>query len=246
MVSIVLLTTEEVLQKNVFWYYLDAIWATKELEPFEEIKQEHMFVKPLSRDIYYTKYPDIPRSESDEENSLSLNGFKSKHREWKFKICVRRFDAQRRNSRQSYLSSNDVRFTRSGLLSNENNTVTVVKTCHKEKPYVDYNKTTSPGRNNEKVLDFLKRIQESVPPPPIEDFLYSKDAAPNLTKEPNKYMNFNNIEILEYDDFVNNKMKHIKIEKTSLRMTPTLKTIKRNYAKRRRRVCKYISRSIYV
>lgn len=236
MVSIVLLTTEEVLQRNGFWYCLDTVWVTEEMEPFEEVRHEHMFIKPLSRDFYYAKYPDIPRSESDDENSLSLNGFRSKHQEWKSKICVRRFGAQRRNSHQSHSSWNGVRLTSSGSLNNlTRRTTSLTENQSKEifLPANNENKiiksTLSSKTHDEKVQDFFKRLLESVPPPPLEDLQDSiiDINCCSIVKPLEANTDFNDIEVPGYADFEKNKILQIEDDQNLLPTTSTLKKSQR-------------------
>lgn len=219
MVSIVLLTTEEVLKRNVFWHSLDSIWDTEEMEPFEEVKFEHMFTKPLSRDFYYAKYPDIPRSESDEENSLSLNGFKIKHQEWKSNICIKRINAQHRHSNQSYLSCS--------ASKNETKRVSSLVQNRSQNEYLN-GKRQEFKNNDERVLDFLKRLQENVPPPPIEDLQHSRDISTGSIEYPKQVIDLNDVELPDYNDFANNKIKQIELrEDNALPTTSTLKKSKK-------------------
>lgn len=232
MVSIVLLTTEEVLQRNSFWYCLDAAWDIEDMEPFEEVKREHMFAKPLSRDFYYTKFPEIPRSESDEENSLSLNGFRSKHREWKSKICLRKYDARRRNSTQSHINIG-------GIRSNSNNSLNNVPTRNTslpEKPVallLPSKKCTSKTNetptksNDEKVRDFFKRLLESVPPPPIEDLQEININRCSILAPPKINIEINDIELPKYEDFESNKILQTRNQQNVLPATSTLKKTQR-------------------
>lgn len=232
MVSIVLLTTEEVLQRNVYWYCLDTLWATEELEPFEEVKREHQFTKPLSRDFYYAKYPDIPRSESEDETSISINGFINKHEQWKSKICMRRFDAQRRNSRLSHLSWNGIRTTSCGSLNNVPRRATSLteKQCNEFLPAPTDNKKIEKEEitvksNDERVRDFFKRLLESVPPPPLEDLPDSVTDINlcSILEQPKDDIDFNDIEIPGYADFEKGKIQQTEDEFRLLPATSTLK-----------------------
>ncbi|KAF9795432.1 hypothetical protein SFRURICE_004804 [Spodoptera frugiperda] len=232
MVSILLLTTEEILQRNVFWHCLDKLWFTEELEPFEEVKKEHIFNKPLSRDYYYIRYPDIPRSESDDDNSLSLIGFQSKHEEWKSKISVRRFCAQRRN-RHSRLSWNGIKSTSNNSLNNEPRRAISLIENRCSNPSLSTNSCMSfekekPSKSNdERVKDFFKRLLESVPPPPLET---QKDSAPDIiscsmTESAKYHSELNDLEIPGYADFERDKILQTENEQHGL--LPTTSTLKK-------------------
>lgn len=222
MVSIVLLTTEEVLQRNGFWHCLDNQWIVKEMEPFEEVKPEHVFVKPLSRDFYYTKFPEIPRSESEDENSLSLNGFRSKHHEWKSKIVLRRFDAQRRNS-QSNLT---VRSTGSSASINDKSKRT---TAVVEKSFVPNTtkNTTQTKTNDDRVREFFMRLIESVPPPPIEDLQVNSEIDCSIIEKPQETNDLSDIDLPDYADFEKNKI----LEQNPEHNLPSTSTLKRSQRK---------------
>lgn len=205
MVSIVLLTTEEVLQRNGYWYRLDSLWIAEELEPFEEIKPEQFYVKPLPKDVYYTKYPDIPRSESDEETSISLSGFKTKHREWRSKICVRKFDAQRRNSLQLSVSIRSGNSNSS--LNNRSRRVTSLVNIAQENQTPQITSHDQPD-NDEKIRCFFKRLLESIPPPPLQDL---RENIPNehsrsIIECPKEEKCFDDIDLPDYADFEKDKM----------------------------------------
>lgn len=192
MVSIVLLTTEEILQRNGFWHCLDSTWITQEMEPFEEVKPEHIYLKPLSRDVYYAKHPEIPRSESEDEISITVNGFKNKHREWKTKITLRKFeDSQRRNSSQT---SNVTRICKksSSLSECERVSLTVEKT---QKENISKKITI----DNDRVREFLKKLYESIPPPPLEE-----ESSYNMkTKE--LLEDVNDLDLPDYSEFENDR-----------------------------------------
>lgn len=190
MVSIVLLTTEEVLKRNVFWHYLDATWIAEELEPFKKVKQEHSYTKPLSRDTYYAKNPDIPRSESEDESSLTVSGFKTKHKEWKSKIYIRKV-----NKRHSIQSNSS---TKSGKNISLETCVTqrAFKSSGKEKTFI-FKELNS---DQERVKNFFDRLLESVPPPPLDDI----DSSNNSAEEPKFFHNLSNFDVLDYTDFENN------------------------------------------
>lgn len=218
MVSIVLLTTEEVLQRNRFWYCLDAVWITEEMEPFEEVKPEHVYSKPVSRDFYYAKYPDIPRSESEDENSITVSGFKSKHHEWKSKICIRRFDAKRRSSNCSFKSQNS-----NPSLNDVSRRVTSL---------VDRSKELCTARvalrnesNDEKVRAFFNRLLQSVPPPPIEYLQETINSVNSslLPSSPRNDEELNDLELPNYDDFEKDKM-----IQSDTNVLPGTSTLKRN------------------
>lgn len=197
MVSIVLLSTEEILQRNTFWNCLDTVWITEELEPFEEVKPEHVFSKPLSKDYYYAKYPEIPRSESEEEHSLTVNGFKCKHVEWKSKITIRRFEAKRRNSNGSLKSSNS-----NPSLNDVSRRVTSLVETRTS------NDSKDELRNEERVRAFFNRLLESVPPPPIQDLHKSTPNNTNssIVKTSKPDQEFNDIKLPDYEDFKKDKL----------------------------------------
>lgn len=221
MVSIVLLTTEEVLQRNGYWFRLDTLWVTEELEPFEEVKPEHVCIKPLTRDFYYAKYPDITRSESEDENSMSLNGFRMKHDEWKTKIKIKKFIASRRSSCNSRFSVSVVETRSSESLSNDTRRVTSL---------VDQTSVRKSGNelksntNDDKVKDFFNRLLASVPPPPIEDL--DDESKANSIIMPPRTENFNEINLPEYAEFENSKLLQASSEQSLLPKTSTLKIAK--------------------
>lgn len=191
------------------------------MEPFEEVKPEDMYIKPLTRDIYYTKYPDIPRSESEDENSLSLNGFRIKHDEWKTKVYIKRFNAERRNSCNSRLSVSGMRLTKSNTSLNETRRVTSLVVENKSF-YSSENKLHSKN-NDDKVRDFFKRLLDSVPPPPVEDL---KETIPKVIIEPpTPDRDFNEIELPNYAEFEKSKL----ISTTSeSNLNPTTSTLKKS------------------
>lgn len=225
MVSIVLLTTEEVLQRNGFWYCLDSLWVAEELEPFEEVRPEHAYSKPLSKDVYYTKFPDIPRSESEDENSLSLSGFRSKHREWKTNICVRRFDAQRKNSLQMSIS---IRSTNSNTsLNDQSRRVTsLVKLSE-----VNQNTSNTVSRcetDDDKIKSFFERLIANVPPPPITELQeISVDKNNCIIQSQSEEKLFDDIDLPDYADFAKNKMLETNNEQETAPGTSTLKKLKK-------------------
>lgn len=219
MVSVVLLTTEEVLLRNKFWYCLDSVWVTEELEPFDEVLPEHVFAKPLSRDYYYTKYPDIPRSESEDENSITVNGFRYKHIEWSSKICIRRFDAKRRHSScsmkpaNSHLSVNNVSRRVTSLVEDSKHLHTL-----KEKKY---------NENDDKVRAFFTRLLQNVPPPPIEDLEDTEIVSNNsIIFAAQRETELDNIELPNYVDF-ENKMTQPNENRQNIYGTSTLKRQKK-------------------
>lgn len=150
MVSVILLSTEEVLLRNAYWSRLDSLWSAEELEPFEDIKPEDLFIKPLSRDTYYTRFPDILRSDSEEENSISLTGFKNKYSLWRSRILIKKVSDRRKSqvSRSSNVSSKS--------LESSNREVEKVK-------------TETSQTNEEKIKAFIEKLQQSIPPPPLEE-----------------------------------------------------------------------------
>lgn len=209
MVSIVLLTTEEILQRNGFWHSLDSIWITQELEPFEDLKPEHIYAKPLSRDVYYARFPDIPRSESEDEIAMTVNGFKNKHQEWKTKIRIRKLDAKRRRSCNSVTCS--VRSDNNSMV----NEVTKRITSFNGDNEGIINQTFKD--NDERVRDFFKRLAANVPPPPIEDSNGNNSIVVPQTKD------MDIIEVPDYNDFENDRMYDLKNKTTTGPITSTLK-----------------------
>lgn len=210
MVSTVLLTTEEVLERNQFWFRLDTLWTVEELEPFEEIKYEHVFTKPLSRDIYYAKYPGIPRSESEDDNPVGLNGFRNKHDERKVKICIKKYEAERRSTSRSYLSCSGASSNRSSFLNiGTRKNVSLEERFHQPST----NKIISPADNDERILNFLKRLHKSVPPPPIEDLQSSLSSI--------------DFDLPAYEEFEYHKMNQISKEEVVIGATSTLKKSKK-------------------
>ncbi|XP_069354134.1 uncharacterized protein [Maniola hyperantus] len=207
MVSIVLLTTEEVLQRNGFWYCLDTIWITQDMEPFEDVKPEHVYSKPLPRDIYYTKFPDIPRSESEDENYLTVKGFLNKHQEWKSKICIREFDSQR-NSTDSTSNNHS---TGSEVLKKVKPSITTEIKIAIPKLNID---------NDERVRDFFKKLLESIPPPPEEDF---SDIDISIIQSQRIHTEVSDIDLPDYADFENDCILHSNVEQTAGPVTSTLK-----------------------
>ncbi|XP_028164740.1 uncharacterized protein LOC114355901 [Ostrinia furnacalis] len=226
MVSIVLLTTEEVLQRNGFWYCLDSVWIAEELEPFEEVKPEHVYSKPLSKDLYYTKFPDIPRSESEGENSISFNGFRTKHREWRSKIRIRKFDAQKRNSMQLSISIQSAN-SNSSLNKQSRRVTSIVNLSENQTPQI-----TSHGQTDDdkKVRHFFERLLKSIPPPPLHDLQESSNNAIScsITEPPKENTCFDDIDLPDYADFEKDKILEIKSKKNTIPAgTSTWKKIKR-------------------
>ncbi|CAH2100299.1 unnamed protein product [Euphydryas editha] len=213
MVSIVLLTTEEILQRNVFWHSLDSTWITQELEPFEDLKPEHIYAKPLSRDVYYARYPDIPRSESEDEISMTVNGFKIKHQEWKTKIRIRNIDSKRRNSSNSNTCS-----VRSGNSSITNEVTNRITSFHGENVEI-INETFK--NNDERVRDFFNRLVENVPPPPIQDLSENNSIVIPQTRD------MDDIDVPDYKDFENDRMYDLNNENATGPITSTLKKLNR-------------------
>lgn len=219
MVSIVLLTTEEVLQRNGFWYCLDTIWITQEMEPFEEVRPEHVYSKPLSRDIYYAKFPDIPRSESEDENSLTVKGFINKHREWKSNICIRKLDSQR-NSMQSTLSvkSDSESYNRS--ISR--------RVSKKVKPLITEENKTGISKlnidNDERVRNFFEKLLQSIPPPPVEDFT---DVDSSIIQPQVIQAEISDIDLPDYADFENDCILQLNEDRNG----PVTSTLKKPYYK---------------
>ncbi|XP_072935232.1 uncharacterized protein [Epargyreus clarus] len=215
MVSIVLLTTEEVLQRNGFWKRLDTLWITQEMEPFEEVKPEHVYSKPLSRDFYYSKFPDIPRSESEDENSLTVSGFKNKHQEWKSKIGIRKFVLRKRHSSQSNYSIKSCNSTAS--LTDVTNKILTLSQKSDDK------NETMPKNNDERVRAFLNRLIENIPPPPIEDL---HDSISSIMK-PQFKEDLSDIDLPDYADFERDKIIQHSDEQSLIPATSTLKRSKR-------------------
>ncbi|KAL4703149.1 hypothetical protein ACJJTC_016750 [Scirpophaga incertulas] len=233
MVSITLLTTEEVLQRNGFWYTLDNLWIAKELEPFEEVKPEHMYIKPLSRDFYYALYPDIPRSESEEDNSASYTAFQVKHKEWKAKVCLRKFDEERRSSQLSISSRSNRSNNSTGRGS------AGVISVHNKK---DIDKSINSFRNNdERIRAFFNRLLENIPPPPLPEpqeddkkSLMSEKLSlvseiSKIKKQTNikdeKY--FQDLELPDYSDFERSKIFEAHLNDELIPSTSTLKKPKK-------------------
>lgn len=213
MVSIMLLTTEEVLQRNGYWYCLDTTWITVEMEPFEEVKPEHFYSKPLSRDVYYTKYPDIPRSESEDENPITVTGFQSKHEEWKSKIRIRKLESRKRYSSQSNYSVKSSNSNPSVLCNNT--TTRVTSLVHKpQEQSISVN-------NDSKVRAFFQRLLKSVPPPPVEDLAEAKRCS--IMDPPEQDKDFNSIDVPDYAEFENDKILNLHHEKSLVPRTSTLK-----------------------
>lgn len=220
MVSVVLLTTEEVLQRNGFWYCLDSVWHTEELEPFEEVLPDHVFAKPLSRDYYYTKYPDIPRSESEEENSITVNGFRCKHVQWTSKICIRRFDAKQRKLNHSTKSRANSDLSVNNVSRRVTSLVEESKHLHasKEKIYND---------NDERVRAFFARLLHNVPPPPLSDLQETGiDNNQSIIVPSQREQEFDNIEIPNYNDFEHKMLQPIE-NRQIMSGTSTLKKQKK-------------------
>ncbi|CAH2989835.1 unnamed protein product [Chilo suppressalis] len=220
MVSIALLTTEEVLQRNGFWYYLDNLWIVKELEPFEDVKPEHVYSKPISRDFYYTKYPDIPRSESEDDNSVNLTGFKIKHSQWKSKVCIRQFVRKRTVSQQSNLNE---RSNSNNSLNHSKNIVSSVEVTNGKS---DAKLTSRSVMNDEKIKAFFNRLIKSVPPPP-EPVPDSNDNIILDTDQIKREKYFEELDLPDYADFEKNKILENPPEQNCLPTTSTLKKLKR-------------------
>lgn len=192
MVSVVLLSTEEGLSFNSYWCRLDSIWITEDLEPFEEVKSEHVFTKPLSRDSYYVKYPEIGRSESDEESSMTLLGFRNKHIAWRSKIQIKRI-ADRRNHFAGLSASNKSYYSNLSL-----NKHVLGSRCQFK-------------IEDEKVCKFLKILLENVPPPPLEELNCEKvDRSMNTSKEFGISVVSENctfdIDVPDYNEFVKGRI----------------------------------------
>lgn len=214
MVSIVLLTTEEVLQRNGYWFCLDTTWIAVEMEPFEEVKPEHMFSKPLSRDVYYTKYPDIPRSESEDENSLTVSGFRTKHEEWKSKIRIRKLESRRRHSSQSNYSIKSTNSNPSVTCYSNDTTARISSLMQKS-----HDKSFS--NNDSKVRAFFNRLLQSVPPPPISDLTEAKRCS--IIAPPEQDKDFNNVDLPDYAEFEKDRILNPTHEKSLVPSTSTLK-----------------------
>lgn len=221
MVSVVLLTTEDVLKRNGFWYRLDTVWVTEEMEPFEEVKPEDLFMKPLSRDVYYAKFPDIPRSESEDENPLSLTGFKKKHREWKTKLHMRRFAAQRRdltNCQATFRLSESNR----SINKLDRRVTSLVEMDNKNQGI----KQILPTNNQDRVHAFFKRLLESVPPPPVEDLQDNSTESSDI-EILNDGQDYEDIDVPDYTDFAKIDMFHSICEQNVLPVSSTLKKSQR-------------------
>ncbi|CAG9109995.1 unnamed protein product [Plutella xylostella] len=237
MVSILLLTTEEVLASNTYWCRLGAVWVTEDLEPFEDVRPEDLYVKPLSRDSYYAKFPDIARSESEDENSMTLTGFKDKYCQWRSKIYAKRINAERRNSSQlnysgktsqsnpSYQEWSTRRLSSVSEVSAESN--------------APENRSLKVENNDDKVRAFFTRLLESVPPPPIQELQDTVEAKScSILEGPNCIIDFNSIDVPnDYSEFESDKIAQ-KIDGNSLPRTSTLK-------RRRRRSCSLRKRASY-
>ncbi|XP_045785975.1 uncharacterized protein LOC123881307 [Maniola jurtina] len=216
MVSIVLLTTEEVLQRNGFWYCLDTIWITQDMEPFEDVKPEHVYSKPLSRDIYYAKFPDIPRSESEDENSVTVKGFLNKHKEWKSKICIRKLDSQRNSMQSTFsLKSDSVcssnRSTTSEVLKKVKSSITEEIKIEIPKFNID---------NDERVRNFFEKLLQSIPPPPEEDL---SDLDISIIQPQRIQTEVSDIDLPDYADFENDCILHSNEEQNTGPVSSTLK-----------------------
>lgn len=224
MVSVVLLTTEEVLQKNGFWYCLDSVWDTEELEPFDEVLPEHVFVKPLSRDVYYTKYPDIPRSESEEENSITVNGFRCKHIQWTSKICIRRFDAKRKKSDSSFNSRANSNLSVNNVSRRVTSLVEESKQLHASKEKI-YNE------NDERVRAFFTRLLQNIPPPPVSDLQKTEiDSNQSIIVPSQQEKEFDNVELPNYNDFENKMLQPIENRQIMFGTSTLKKQKKENFS----------------
>ncbi|VVD06129.1 unnamed protein product [Leptidea sinapis] len=195
MVSVVLLTTEEVLQRNSFWNGLDAEWVTEDMEPFEDVQLEHSFSKPISRDIYYAKYPDIPRSDSEEENSLSVSGFIRKHQEWRCRLRIRKMEARRHSTQSTFCYSSKI------------NSQLEISKRPKSLEYLNnrssQSKPTIYNCDDERVKAFMDRLLENVPPPPVEG---QENVMGSILKTAKISAEGSEIELPNYSDFVNHKV----------------------------------------
>lgn len=213
MVSLVLLTTEELLESNRFWCRLDSLWITEDLEPFDEVNPEDIYVKPLTRDSYYAKYPDIARSESEDENPITITGFQHKYCEWRSKVFLKKICENRRSSLQ---------FLRQKARSNETSNAESTR----RHSSVFEKATNAPVFNNdERVSDFFNRLLKSVPPPPLEEL--NREPS-NSIIEPPKDNNFNNITIPEdYTAFEEDTI----IQGSNSKGQPASSTLKRSRKK---------------
>lgn len=173
MVSVVLLTTEECLSRNEFWCHLDFLWDVEDLEPFEEIKPEHVFIKPLSRDTYYAKFPDIVKSESEEESSMTVLGFRNKLDVWKTK--VKNVHHKRRRLSKS---------NRTNSTSHLNKNISTPNT---------FLKNITDNTHDDRVKTFLKKLVQNIPPPPLEETF--ENSEPQQTQQDNSN-NLNEISTL--------------------------------------------------
>ncbi|OWR44100.1 hypothetical protein KGM_213153 [Danaus plexippus plexippus] len=192
MVSIVLLTTEEVLQRNGFWYCLDSIWITQELEPFQEVEPEQVYAKPMPRDIYYARYPDIPRSESEDEIPLTVKGFWNKHAEWKSRICIRNLCSQNKNMTHSTFSAKSI-----------NNNTTIDVSCKAVTSNVKKKNRPEALDDDERIRDFFNRLIESVPPPPVQDV---SEFASSMSTSRSIQHNIECIDLPDYADFESDRL----------------------------------------
>ncbi|KAI8429539.1 hypothetical protein MSG28_000170 [Choristoneura fumiferana] len=213
MVSIVLMTTEEILSKNGFWFCLDSLWVAEELEPFQEVHSEDLYAKPLSKDFYYTKYPELKASESEEENSLSLSGFQSKHYKWKSKICIRKISTRPRSMDQlntSPISNYQGCVRRSASL--------VIRS----RPTNSLDRSST-NRDN-RFRKFFNRLLQKPQPPPLEE--KDKITARNtIYNSITTLDNFNDIDIPEYAEFEKDAL--VQSEDGLVPTTSTLKKTKR-------------------
>lgn len=192
MVSIVLLTTEEVLQRNGFWYCLDSIWITQELEPFQEVEPEQVYAKPMPRDIYYARYPDIPRSESEDEIPLTVKGFWNKHAEWKSRICIRNLCSQNKNMTHSTFSAKSI-----------NNNTTIDVSCKAVTSNVKKKNRPEALDDDERIRDFFNRLIESVPPPPVQEV---SEFASSMSTSRSIQNNIECIDLPDYADFESDRL----------------------------------------
>lgn len=212
MVSIVLMTTEEILSKNGFWFCLDSLWVVEELEPFQEVHSEDLYAKPLSKDFYYAKYPELAASESEEENSLSLSGFQSKHYKWKSKICIRKISTRPKSMDQINTSS----------ISNYQGYVRrSASLVIRSKP------TNSPDRfstnRDNRFRKFFNRLLQKPRPPPLEE--NDKITARNtIYNSITTLDNFNDIDIPEYAEFEKDALMRCE----DGRVAPTTSTLKKS------------------
>ncbi|CAG5041651.1 unnamed protein product [Parnassius apollo] len=184
------------------------------MEPFEEVKPEHLFAKPLSRDVYYTKYPDVPRSESEDENPLTVSGFIAKHEEWKSKIRIRKLESRKRYLSQSNYSKSSKSNT---PFIGDNSTTRVTSVTQKTTEEI----ATAANNNDEKVRAFFDRLLENIPPPPVEDLDTDKRCSIIIPPEQDK--DFNNVDLPDYANFEKDKNLNLKHEKSLVPSTSTLK-----------------------